>query len=181
VPARAPTHHSGAAPQPPRTPAAINAISSNPRQNTPCLSARARLNGRQQAATRSHAWLFDRRPNRHAQNTDDIFHASRQHCGADAARQRAISRSCIARTDGRASRISATANYRIATGSHVSEVWRDSRKYEISFWTVPVASARSRLVIAFHGVDHLSERHRHFRPASAISARFRHRQTARCR
>jgi hypothetical protein len=133
-------------------PAAINAISSNQRQNTPCPSARARLNGREQARDSMRAKLFDRRRNRHAQNTDDIFHACRQPCGADVACQRAISRSCTARTGASASRISATANYRIATDLHVSEVWRDGRTHEIAFRTVPLASARSRPVIGFHGV-----------------------------
>jgi hypothetical protein len=85
----------------------------------------------------------------HAQNTDDIFHACRQHCGADAACQRAISRSCHARAGGRASGISAIAKYRAETDLHVSEVRRHTRKHEISVWTVPFASARSRPVTAF--------------------------------
>jgi hypothetical protein len=89
----------------------------------------------------------------HAQNTDDVFHACRQHCGTDAACQRAISKSCNARAGGRASGISGVAKYRAATDLHVSEVWRDTRKHEISVWTVPLASARPRPVTAFHGVS----------------------------
>jgi hypothetical protein len=57
-----------------------------------------------------------------------------------------------ARTGASASRISATANYRIATDLHVSEVWRDGRTHEIAFRTVPLASARSRPIIVLHGV-----------------------------
>jgi hypothetical protein len=89
----------------------------------------------------------------HAQNTDDVFHACRQHCGTDAACQRAISKSCNARAGGRASGISGVAKYRAATDLHVSEVWRDTRKHEISVRTIPLASARPRPVTAFLGVS----------------------------
>jgi hypothetical protein len=178
VPAGAPTHHTGAAPQPPRTPATIKAISSNSRQNAPCPSVRVLLNGRREARDSIARPGCSTEGATHAQNTDDVFYACRQHWGTDAACQRAISKSCHARAGGRASGISAIAKYRVATNLHVSEVWRDSRKREISVWTVPLASARSRPVIAFHGVSasgaaRIVGDHNRFRPAScsALPAR----------
>jgi hypothetical protein len=112
----------------------------------PCLSAHVLLNDRREGPRlRSRAWLFDRRRNRNVQNTDDIFYACQQHRDADGACQRAISRSCTARAGGRASRISITAKYCVGT-AHVPEVWWDTPKHEISFWTISLASARSRPV-----------------------------------
>jgi hypothetical protein len=151
-------------------PATIKAISSNSRQNAPCPSVRVLLNGRREARDSIARPGCSTEGATHAQNTDDVFYACRQHWGTDAACQRAISKSCHARAGGRASGISAIAKYRVATNLHVSEVWRDSRKREISVWTVPLASARSRPVIAFQGVGHFIPKTPQVVPRSYICA-----------
>jgi len=38
--------------------------------------------------------------------------------------------------------------YRAATDSYLSEAWRDTPEHDVSAWTPPIASARSRSVVA---------------------------------
>jgi hypothetical protein len=97
-------------------PSAINAISSNPRQNTPYQSVPVRLNGRREVRDSiARPSCSTEGPYRHGQNTDDIFHACRQHCGADVAVQRPIARSCPTCTRTVGTHVGAAAISRVTT------------------------------------------------------------------
>jgi hypothetical protein len=86
--------------------------------------------------------------------SDDPFHRFRRyvccrHRVPGLASNGPIAQSGPPRAVGGPSRTGAIA-YRGATDSYVSEAWRDARKHEVSAWTSPIASARSRSVVAIH-------------------------------
>jgi hypothetical protein len=122
-------------------PSAIDAISSNPRQNTPCLSVPVRLNGRREVRDAiARPGCSTEGAYRHARNTDDIFHARRQHCGADVAVQRSIARSrpTCARTVG--THVGAPAISRVTTELRLRGASRRVQVIQVSNRRAPIPS-----------------------------------------